>query len=73
MSTTALHTTVRTETAQPAAAIAADWKAGLPVLRCDGFSLRELRLSDAHSLLALLTAEEVTRFISPPPSTLEGF
>ena len=24
-------------------------------------------------LLALLTAEEVTRFISPPPTTVEGF
>ena len=30
-------------------------------------------MSDAHSLLALLTTEEVTRFISPPPTTLEGF
>ena len=30
-------------------------------------------MSDAHSLLALLTTEEVTRFISPPPTTIEGF
>ena len=35
--------------------------------------LRELRVSDAPSLLALLTTEEVTRFISPPPTTIEGF
>jgi RimJ/RimL family protein N-acetyltransferase len=35
--------------------------------------LRELRTSDASSLFALLTAEEVSRFISPPPSTVEGF
>ena len=30
-------------------------------------------MSDAPSLLALLTTEEVTRFISPPPTTIEGF
>ena len=35
--------------------------------------LRELRASDAASLFALLTTEEVSRFISPPPSTVEGF
>jgi [ribosomal protein S5]-alanine N-acetyltransferase len=57
----------------PAAAQSTDWKNGLPVLRCDGFSLRELQLTDAHSMLALLTTEEVTRFISPPPTTREGF
>ena len=55
------------------AAIASDWKQGLPVLRGEGITLRELRLSDAGSLLALLTTEEVTRFISPPPTTIEGF
>src|SRR4029450_11320434 len=36
-------------------------------------TLREPRISDAASLLALLTTEEVTRFISPPPTTIEGF
>ncbi len=30
-------------------------------------------MSDATALLALLTTEEVTRFISPPPTTVEGF
>ena len=30
-------------------------------------------MSDAQSLFALLTTEEVSRFISPPPSTVEGF
>jgi ribosomal-protein-alanine N-acetyltransferase len=49
------------------------WRKGLPTLDCDGFTLRELRSSDATSLLALLTTEEVTRFISPPPKTVEGF
>jgi RimJ/RimL family protein N-acetyltransferase len=59
-------------TAAPAA-IVSDWKKGLPALRGEGITLRELRVSDAGSLLALLTTEEVTRFISPPPTTIEGF
>lgn len=49
------------------------WRAGLPVLQGKGFTLRELRMTDATSLLSLLTTEEVTRFISPPPKTVEGF
>jgi len=36
-------------------------------------ALREMRTSDAPSLFALLTTEEVSRFISPPPSSVEGF
>ena len=36
-------------------------------------TLRELRTSDAPSLFAMLTSEEVSRFISPPPSTVVGF
>jgi RimJ/RimL family protein N-acetyltransferase len=50
-----------------------DWRRQLPVLTGAGITLRELRLSDAPALLALLTTEEVTRFISPPPTTVEGF
>ena len=50
-----------------------DWRQELPVLRGAGLTLRELRMSDAPALLALLTTEEVTRFISPPPTTVEGF
>ncbi len=30
-------------------------------------------MSDAPSLFAMLTPEEVSRFISPPPTTVEGF
>jgi ribosomal-protein-alanine N-acetyltransferase len=50
-----------------------DWKQGLPVLTGSDFTLRELRAEDAPSLLALLTTEEVARFISPPPTTVAGF
>ena len=49
------------------------WQKGLPVLGGKGFTLRELRVTDATTLLSLLTSEEVTRFISPPPPTIEGF
>jgi RimJ/RimL family protein N-acetyltransferase len=50
-----------------------DWRTGLPVMTGKTATLRELRLSDAPSLLAMLSSEEVARFISPPPSTVEGF
>ncbi len=50
-----------------------DWRTGLPVLCARHVTLRELKLSDAPSLLAMLTTEEVKRFISPPPTTVEGF
>ena len=53
--------------------VTSDWRMQLPVLRAKGITLRELRVSDAQSLFALLTTEEVTRFISPPPTTVEGF
>jgi len=53
--------------------VSTDWQDGLPVLSGKMVTLRELRPSDAQSLFALLTTEEVSRFISPPPSTVEGF
>ena len=49
------------------------WRAGLPALTGAGVTVRELRASDASSLYALLTTEEVSRFISPPPSTVKAF
>ena len=55
------------------AVVSSDWQQGLPTLRGAQVVLRELRASDAPSLFALLTTEEVARFISPPPSTVEGF
>jgi len=53
--------------------VSSDWKQGLPVLGSPSVTLRELRMSDAASLLAMLSTEEVARFISPPPTTVEGF
>jgi RimJ/RimL family protein N-acetyltransferase len=62
-----------TRTASSVATVSTDWKQALPVLQGKGITLRELRQSDAASLLTLLTTEEVTRFISPPPTTIDGF
>ena len=59
--------------ARASAATSSDWRKGLPVLTGTMVTLRELRLSDAPALLAMLSSEEVARFISPPPTTVEGF
>jgi ribosomal-protein-alanine N-acetyltransferase len=56
-----------------AAAASESWEGALPVLTGSTVTLRELRPADASSLFLLLTTEEVTRFISPPPATVEGF
>lgn len=56
-----------------ASSVATDWRTALPVLTGSMVTLRELELRDAPSLLALLTTAEVARFISPPPTTVEGF
>ena len=50
-----------------------NWTDGLPVLTGSTFILRELKLSDAPSLLAMVNTEEVSRFISAPPTTVDGF
>ena len=50
-----------------------DWRAGLPALTGLLGTLRELRTGDAASLFASLTTETVARFISPPPTSVEGF
>jgi RimJ/RimL family protein N-acetyltransferase len=59
----------------PAAGIArpADWRRSLPTLYGSLVKLRELRMSDAASLLSAMSTDEVARFISPPPTTVEGF
>jgi RimJ/RimL family protein N-acetyltransferase len=53
--------------------ISKDWRHGLPVLRGNQVVLRELRVADAPSLSALLTTEEVSRFIWQPPATVDAF
>jgi len=45
----------------------------LPLVAGAGATVRELRVTDAPTLHAMLTTQEVARFISPPPTTVEGF
>jgi RimJ/RimL family protein N-acetyltransferase len=70
-----LHVQSAPMTTMPSTAeiVTSDWKQSLPVLTGMQVMLRELRTSDAASLFAMLTSDEVSRFISPPPSTIEGF
>ena len=67
------RTTATTAMTSATGATTSDWRNGLPVLAGSNFTLRELRSEDAASLLAMLSTEEVARFISPPPTTVEGF
>ena len=53
--------------------VSSDWRQRLPMMQGTMVTLRELRASDATSLFAMLTTEEVSRFISPPPTTVDGF
>jgi RimJ/RimL family protein N-acetyltransferase len=53
--------------------ITSDWRTSMPVLVGAKVTLRELEVSDAPALFSMLTPEEVSRFISPPPTTVEGF
>jgi [ribosomal protein S5]-alanine N-acetyltransferase len=53
--------------------VCSDWRRGIHVPVGAEFTLRHLRISDAATLLAMLTTEEVARFISPPPTTVAGF
>jgi len=55
------------------AAIPFAWHFGLPTIRGEKATLREVRAGDAPALLAMLTSEEVAEFVSPLPSTVEGF
>ena len=57
----------------PSTSVTDDWRTGLPSLTGDLVSLRELRPSDAPALFSALTSEQVSRFISPPPATVDGF
>lgn len=50
-----------------------DWRFSLPVLSAGDVVLREVRPGDAPALVSLLTTPEITRFISPPPQTTDGF
>jgi len=58
---------------QTPAVVTNDWRSGLPCLTGTHVSLREMRASDAPALFAALSSEQVSKFISPPPATIDGF
>ena len=64
---------LRTSVSPTSLVTTTDWTQGLPTLRGEHVTLRELKLSDAPSLVAMLATSEVARFITPPPTTVEGF
>lgn len=50
-----------------------DWRIGLPGLTGKLVTLREMRADDAPALFSVLSNEQVSKFISPPPATVDGF
>lgn len=61
------------ERSSPSQSAPADWRRELPVLIGRDVLLREVEVADAGALSSLLTSPEITRFISTPPSSVEGF
>lgn len=60
-------------TTAPPVAVETNWRDRLPVLRGRSITLRALTVDDAPSLFSMLSVDEVSRFISPPPTTIEGY
>ncbi len=58
---------------QTPSTVSSDWRTGLPCLTGGLVTLRELRASDAPALFSALSSEQVSKFISPPPATVDGF
>jgi ribosomal-protein-alanine N-acetyltransferase len=50
-----------------------NWRTGLPSLAGKRVVLREIRESDAPALHRMVITDEVARFISAPPESVDGF
>ena len=72
-STRSIDSPVPAASPEASGTVRSNWRKALPLLAAEGVTLRALRASDAPTLLAMLTTDEVARFISPPPTTEEGF
>ncbi len=59
--------------AAPTREQSSDWRACLPILAAEDVVLREVQPGDAPALVSLLTTPEITRFLSTPPSDVQGF
>jgi RimJ/RimL family protein N-acetyltransferase len=68
-----LEPTLPLHALQTPSAVTSDWRTGLPCLTGTLVSLRELRASDAPALFSALSSDQVSKFISPPPATVDGF
>ena len=53
--------------------VSTNWREALPVLQGRRIVMREPRPSDAAALYTVLSSEPVSRFITPPPRTVEAF
>ena len=68
-----LESTLPLTMLQTPSVVTNDWRTGLPELTGSLVSLREMRASDAPALFSALSSEQVSKFISPPPATVDGF
>lgn len=57
----------------PSGMTGSDWRSGLPVIEGVSVMLRDLRLQDAPSLMAMLAVDDAACFMSPPPTDVQGF
>ena len=69
---TVARTPVERAVVQPGTTTSLDWRAGLPVLDASRARLRELRRTDAPALMSLLGVPAVSRFLTPPPKSVDG-
>ena len=58
---------------EPGTTLPCSWRDAVPVLTGEHCALRELQDDDAAPLVSILTAPDVARFMSPPPTTVERF
>jgi RimJ/RimL family protein N-acetyltransferase len=56
-----------------AGAPAVSWRDAVPVLTGEHCALREVQQDDGPQLLSVLSAPDVARFMSPPPTSAERF
>jgi RimJ/RimL family protein N-acetyltransferase len=68
-----LELTLPLATLQAPPTVNTNWRTGLPCLTGNLVSLREMRASDAPALFSALSSDQVSKFISPPPATVDGF
>src|SRR3954469_24927385 len=53
--------------------VSSSWREALPALEGRRIVMREPRTSDAAALFTVLSSEPVSRFITPPPRTVDAF